>query len=110
MGVLFAVVHLLLERLGLLLVGERKTCLTFFKFEAVKEDAILVVGKSVVYLLVPDDATVGRRDVHQLDPEGVAHKIVGQYCCALQSCVCPVVPVRVGNVQLGDSDSMDLVR
>lgn len=59
-GVLLAVVDLLLERLGLFLVGEREARLAIFKLEGVEEDAILVVGEGVVYLLVPDDATVGR--------------------------------------------------
>jgi hypothetical protein len=59
-GVLLAVVHLLLERLGLLLVGEGQPCLAFFQLERVEEDAILVVRERVVDLLVPDDATVGR--------------------------------------------------
>jgi hypothetical protein len=59
-GVLFTVVHLLLERLRLLLVRKRESGQTFFELEGVEEDAILVVREGVVYLLVPDDATVGR--------------------------------------------------
>ena len=59
-GVLFAVVDLLLERLRFLLVGEREAGPAVLQLEGVEEDAILVVGEGVVYLLVPDDATVGR--------------------------------------------------
>lgn len=59
-GVLFTVVHLLLERLRLLLVRKRESSQAFFQLESVEEDAILVVREGVVYLLVPDDATVGR--------------------------------------------------
>lgn len=59
-GVLFAVVDLLLERLGLLLVGEGEGGLACLELKGVEEDTVLVVGEGVVYLLVPDDATVGR--------------------------------------------------
>lgn len=58
--VLLAVVQLLLECLGLFLVGERQASEAFFKLEGVEEDAVLVVGKGIVYLLVPDDAAIGR--------------------------------------------------
>lgn len=58
-GVLLAVVNLLLERLGLLLVGEREGCLAGLELEGVEEDTVLVVGEGVVELLVPDDAAVG---------------------------------------------------
>jgi hypothetical protein len=76
----------------------------------VEEDAVLVVREGVVYFLIPYDATVGRRDVHKLEPYCVSHQIVGQHSGALQSSICPSVPVRVGNVQFGDSDCKDLVR
>ena len=59
-GVLLAVVDLLLERLGLLLVGEGEGGQAVLELEGVEEDAVLVVGEVVVDLLVPDDATVGR--------------------------------------------------
>jgi len=49
------------------------------------------------------------RDVHQLDPEGVADQVVGQHNGALQPRVGPSVPIGVGNVQLGDGDGVDLV-
>jgi hypothetical protein len=124
-GVLLAVVHLLLERLGLLLVGEGEPREAVLKLKGMEEDAVLVVGEGVVDLLVPDDAATGRlllisvscvqrpactyRNVHQLDPEGVAHQVVGQHGGALQARVRPCVPVRVGDVQLRDGDSEDLV-
>ena len=59
-GILLAVVDLLLEGLGLLLVGEGEGGQAVLELEGVEEDAVLVVGEVVVYLLVPDDATVGR--------------------------------------------------
>lgn len=74
--VLLAIVDLLLERLGLLLVGEGEACLAVLELEGVEEDAILVVCEGVVDLLVPDDATVGRGYVDELDPEGVANQVV----------------------------------
>lgn len=59
-GVLLAVVHLLLERLGLLLVGEREAGKAVLELKCVEEDAVLVVGEGVVDLLIPDDAPAGR--------------------------------------------------
>lgn len=59
-GVLLAVVHLLLERLGLLLVGKGQSGLAFLQLKRVEEDAVLVVREAIVDLLVPDDAAVGR--------------------------------------------------
>jgi hypothetical protein len=107
---LFPFVHLLLELLGLLLVAEGQSSQAVLEFEGVEEDAVLVVREGVVYFLVPYDATVGRRDVHELDPYCVSHQVVGQHSGALQSSICPSVPVRVGNVQFGHSDGKDLVR
>lgn len=49
------------------------------------------------------------RDVNHLDPESVADKIVGEDYSALEAGILPFVVVWVGNVQFGDSDSMDLV-
>ena len=57
--VLLAVVHLLLERLGLFLVRKGQPGLAFFQLKRVEEDAVLVVREGVVDLLVPDDAAVG---------------------------------------------------
>lgn len=51
--ILLPIVHLLLERLGLLLVGEGEACQAVFELEGVEEDAILVISKGVVDLLVP---------------------------------------------------------
>jgi hypothetical protein len=58
-GVLLSVVHLLLERLRLLLIGKRKRSLTVLELEGMEEHAILVVAEGVVYLLVPNDAAAG---------------------------------------------------
>ena len=125
-GILLAVVQLLLERLGFLLVGKRQGGQTVLELEGVEEDAVLVVGEGVVYLLVPYDAAVGRlrpsvarttggcwctyRYVYQLEPECVAHQVIRQHHGALEPGVGPSMPVGVGNVQLGDGDGVDLVR
>lgn len=107
--VLLAVVELLLECLCFLLVGEGQCSQAVLEFEGVEEDAILVVGEGIVYLLVPYDATVRGRYVDQLQPERVANQIIRQHHSALQAGICPPVPVRVGNVQFRDGDGVDLV-
>lgn len=56
-GVLFAVVELLLECAGFLLVGKRQTSQTVLEFKCVEEYAVLVVREGVVDLLVPNDAS-----------------------------------------------------
>ena len=59
-GILFAVVELLLECLGFLLVGKRQAGQTVLELKGVEEDAVLVVREGVVDLLVPyDTATLG---------------------------------------------------
>lgn len=57
----------------------------------------------------PEASAHTYRDVDQLDPEGITDQVVRQHGRALQACVRPVGPVRVGNVQLGDGDGVDLV-
>lgn len=59
-GVLLALVHLLDEGLGLLLVGEGQAGGALLELEGVEEGAVLVVGEALVDLLVPDDASSGR--------------------------------------------------
>ena len=59
--ILLALVHLLLERLSFLLVGEREAGQTLLELKRVEEGAVLVVGEGVVDFLVPQDATIGRR-------------------------------------------------
>lgn len=108
--ILLAVVQLLLESLGFLLIRERQCSKAVFKLEGVEEDTILVVCKGVVDLLIPYDATIGRRYVDQLQPECVAHQIIRQDYGALKTRIVPSVLVRVGYVQLRDSNGMDLVR
>jgi hypothetical protein len=58
----------------------------------------------------PDSRVCTYRDVHHLQPEGVADQVVREDGRALQPRVGPSVPVRVGNVQLRDGDGVDLVR
>jgi hypothetical protein len=108
-GILFAVVKLLLKGFGFLFVGKGECGQAVLELEGVEEDAILVVGEGVVYLLVPDNTTASRRYVDQFQPERVAHQVICQHCRALQPGVGPSVPVRVGNVQFCDGNSVDLV-
>jgi hypothetical protein len=49
------------------------------------------------------------RDVDHLDPKSVADEIVGENYGALQAGKLPSVVVWICNVQLGDSDGVDLV-
>jgi hypothetical protein len=49
------------------------------------------------------------RDVDHLDPKSVADKVVGEDYGALQAGILPSVVVWICNVQLCDSDSVDLV-
>jgi len=76
----------------------------------VEERPVLVVGECVVDLLIPQNTSVGGRDVHELDEVGVAHEIIGEDRSALQAGVCPsVAVVWVSNVELRNGDSVNLV-
>jgi hypothetical protein len=76
----------------------------------VEERPVLVVGECVVDLLIPQNTSVGGRNVHELDEVGVAHEIIGEDRSALQTGVGPsVAVVRVSNVELRNGDSVDLV-
>jgi len=88
-GVLFPVVHLLQELFRLFLVDERQPCKTFFQFEGVEKDAILVIAPCVEYFLIPYDTAVSGRDVYHLDPIGVANQIICQHNGALKTRIRP---------------------
>lgn len=108
--ILLSLIDLLLELLCLFLIGETQTCQAIFQFESVEKGAILVVLEGVVDLLVPDYATVGWRDIHELNEVCVAHEIVSQDCSALQASVGPSSSVRrVCNVELSNGYGVDLV-
>lgn len=53
---LLALLHLLDECLGLLLIGEGQTGGTVLELKCMEKSTVLVVGKMVVDLLVPDHA------------------------------------------------------
>lgn len=55
-GVLFSLLHLLNERFGLLLVGERECGGAVLEFECVEESTVLIVWEIIIDLLVPDHA------------------------------------------------------
>lgn len=108
--ILLSLIDLLLELLCLFLVGETQTCQAIFQFEGVEKGAILIVLEGVIYLLVPDYATVGWRDIHELNEVCITHEIVSQDCSALQASVGPSSSVRrVCNVELSDGYGVDLV-
>lgn len=74
-----------------------------------KEGAVLVVGKRVVYFLVPYDASVRWGDIYQLDPECVAHEIVRQNSSALEAAVRPPVAIGVSDIKPGDGNGLYLI-
>lgn len=94
-GILFSLVHLLLELLGLLLVHKRQSSQALLDLERVEEGSVLVVCPRFKDLLIPYYSSAGRGYVHQLQPVRVSHKIVGQHDGALESCVGPFQPVRI---------------
>lgn len=110
-SVLLSFIHLLHERPCFLLVNERQSGQTFWvlQLKRVEESPILVVLKSVVYLLVPYHSSVSWRYVNQLDPKGVAHKIVGEYSSSLEAGVSPFISIGMCDVQSGDCNSLNLV-
>lgn len=59
-----------------------------------EECPILVVLKGIIDFLVPEDAAVCGRDVHELDEVGVTHKIIGEDRSALESSIDPSAPFR----------------
>jgi hypothetical protein len=108
--ILLPLVDLLLELLCLLLICKAQTGETVLQFESVEERAILVVLERVVDFLIPEDTTVGGRDVDQLDKVGVTHKIIGEDRSALEASVDPSTSFcRVGDVEFGNGNSVDLV-
>lgn len=109
MRILLPLVHLLLELLRLLLIRKAEPETALLALERVKEGAVLEVLEGVVDLLVPDDAAARGADVDELDPEGVAHEVVGEDGGALQAGVLPLRAVGQGDVEFGDGDGVDLV-
>lgn len=108
--ILLPLVYLLLELLCLFLIRKAETRQAVLELESVEERPVLVVGECVVDLLIPQNTSVGGRDVHELDEVGVAHEIIGEDRSALQAGVGPsVAVVWVGNVELCNGDSVDLV-
>lgn len=76
-GILFAVVHLLLEFLCLLLVHKGEPCKAICKLERMEERPVLIVVEWVVYFLVPNDSTIGTlRNVNGLVHPNSIHAIL----------------------------------
>jgi hypothetical protein len=72
-GVLFAVIELLLECSGFLLVGKRQTSQAILEFKGMEESSILVVVPCVEDLLVPNNSSVGGRDIDHFDPVRISN-------------------------------------
>jgi len=108
-SILLTFIHLLFELLCFLLVSKGQAGQTVLELKGVEKGTVLVVLEGVVDFLVPDDAAIRRRDVDHLDPKSVADEVVGEDYGALQAGILPSVVVWICNVQLCDSDSMDLV-
>ena len=109
MRILLPLIHLLLKLPRLLLVREAEPKTALLTLKTVEEGAVLEVLERVVDLLVPDDAAAGRADIDELEPEGVAHEVVGEDGGALQAGVLPLRAVGEGDVEFGDGDGVDLV-
>jgi hypothetical protein len=108
--ILLPLINLLLELLCLFLICKAQAGQTVLQLEGVEECPVLVVLERVVDFLVPEDTTVGGRDVDQLDEVGVTHKIIGEDGSALESSVDPSTSFfRVGDVEFGNGNSVDLV-
>lgn len=107
--VAFALVHLLLELFGLLLVRKAQSCHTVFELEGMKKGAVLVVLKCVIYLLIPKHSSVCWTDINELDPECIAYQVVREHCGSLESCVGPSVLIRMCHIQTCYGDCVDLV-
>jgi hypothetical protein len=58
--ILLPIIHLFLKRLCLLFIREGESSEAAFQLKGVEKDAILVVLKGVIYLLIPNYATIGR--------------------------------------------------
>lgn len=107
--ILLSLVHLLLELLRLFLVRKAQPGQTVLELEGVKEGPILVVLERIIYFLVPDHPSVCGRHIDHLDPECVAHQVVGEHRSALHAGVGPSVAVGIGDVQFGDCNCVDFV-
>lgn len=109
--ILLAFIHLLHKGLCLFLVdkGQSGEAWRMLQLERVEEGSVLIIGKRVIYLLIPDHASVRWRDIDQLDPECVTHEVVDQHGSTLKPRIGPSVPVRVGNVETGNSDRLYLI-
>ena len=109
MRILLPLIHLLLKLLRLLLIRETQPKQTLLSLKGKEKRSVLIILESIVYLLVPNYAAVGGCDVHEFDPEGVAHEVVGEDCGASEARVGPSCAAGVGDVEFGDSDGVDFV-
>jgi len=122
---LFPLVHLLLERPRFFFIGEGQANYAVLGLEGMEKGSVLVVDESIEYLLVPDNASVGRLDtistcplavhsgtytyVNQLYPKSMSDQVVGQHGSSLKPRISPSRRIRVSNIQPGDSYGQNLV-
>jgi hypothetical protein len=71
--VLFSLVHLLFELFGLLLIDKAQASQAFLEFKGMEESSILVVVPCVEDLLVPNNSSVGGRDIDHFDPVRISN-------------------------------------
>lgn len=76
--ILLSLIHLLLELFGLLFVDEAQTSQAFFEFEGMEKGSVLVIVPRIENLLVPDNSSIGRRNIHHLDPVCISNQIVDE--------------------------------
>ena len=108
--ILLPLIDLLLELLCLLLICKAQASQTVLQLKGVEKRPVLVVLERVVDFLIPEDATVGGRDVHELDEVGVTNKIIGEDRSTLESSVYPSAPFcRVCDVEFGNRNGVDFV-
>lgn len=75
-----------------------------------EECPVLVVMEIVVYLLVPYNASSGRRDIDHLQPKGTPDEIIRKHRSTLQTRVDPSLRIRMGDIQSRDCYSVNFVR
>lgn len=97
--ILLPITHLLQKGLSLLLICKRQTSQTVLRLECMEKGPVLVVREAFVDFLVPYNSSVGRRNIHQLDPVCISHQVVGEHSCSLQPCVNPFRWIWICNVE-----------
>jgi hypothetical protein len=75
----------------------------------VEKGSVLVVTPCIENLLVPNNPSVGRRDVNHLYPVSVSNQIIDERNSSLKPGICPFRATGIGNVESSNGDGLDLV-